>query len=115
VDGAGRPATGDTAREAVAAAAASVSARQPADTDPSWERPMSGDRHAAETGDTIVISGHRVGEKERTGEIVEVLGEPGHERYRVRWNDGHESLVHPGSDATIRHSVRRRRPKKEEP
>jgi hypothetical protein len=62
----------------------------------------------AEVGDVVVISGHRVGEPERTGEILEVLGEPSHERYRVRWDDGHESLFYPGSDATIRHSIRPR-------
>jgi hypothetical protein len=30
-----------------------------------------------------------------------------HESYRVRWDDGHESLFRPGSDATIKHSTRR--------
>ena len=62
-------------------------------------------------GDVAVISGHRVGEPERTGEILEVLGEPGHLHYRVRWDDGHQSLFHPGSDATIRHSTHRASPK----
>jgi hypothetical protein len=64
--------------------------------------------HTAEVGDIIVITGHRVGEHERTGEILEVLGEPSHERYRVRWEDGRESVFFPGSDATVRHSTRRR-------
>jgi hypothetical protein len=59
-------------------------------------------------GDIVVISGHRVGEPERTGEILELLGEPSHQHFRVRWDDGHESLFHPGSDATIRHSTHRR-------
>jgi Domain of unknown function (DUF1918) len=66
---------------------------------------MDRNAHAAEVGDIIVISGHRVGEHEQTGEILEVLGEPPHERYRVRWEDGRESLFYPGGDATIRHSV----------
>jgi Domain of unknown function (DUF1918) len=61
----------------------------------------------AEAGDIIVISGHRVGEPERSGEILEVIGEPPQQRYRVRWEDGHESMFYPGSDASIRHSVRR--------
>ena len=69
---------------------------------------MTKTAHAAEVGDLIVISGHHVGEGERIGEILEVLGELPHESYRVRWDDGHESLFRPGSDATIRHTTRRR-------
>lgn len=54
-----------------------------------------------------MISGHRVGEPERIGEILELLGEPGHQRFRVRWDDGRETLFYPGSDAIVRHSSRR--------
>jgi Domain of unknown function (DUF1918) len=63
--------------------------------------------HAAEVGDLIVIAGHYVGQAERVGEILEVLGELPHESYRVRWDDGHESVFRPGSDATIKHHTRR--------
>ena len=56
----------------------------------------------ARAGAVIEIHEHRVGEKPRTGEILEVIGEPGHEHYRVRWEDGHESIFYPSSDATIR-------------
>ncbi|MCY7304305.1 MAG: DUF1918 domain-containing protein [Thermoleophilia bacterium] len=56
----------------------------------------------AEVGDRIEIIGHAVGDAPRTGEIIEVLGEPGHEHYRVRWEDGHESINFPGEDAVIR-------------
>lgn len=56
----------------------------------------------ARRGDRIVVSGHAVGDTERTGEIVEVLGEPGHEHYRVRWDEEHETIVYPGSDMTIK-------------
>jgi hypothetical protein len=34
--------------------------------------------------------------------ILEVLGGPGHEHFRVRWEDGHESVYFPGVDAVIR-------------
>ena len=34
-------------------------------------------------------------------EILEVLGTRGHRHYRVRWDDGHESIFFPGSDAII--------------
>jgi hypothetical protein len=63
-------------------------------------------------GDLVVVTGHHVGEPERTGEILEVLGDPGHERFRVRWDDGHESIFYPGSDAHIQHKVRTRKEKK---
>ena len=53
-------------------------------------------------GAVIEVHEHHVGEKPRTGEIVEVLGEPAHEHYRVRWDDGHESIFYPSSDTTIR-------------
>lgn len=56
----------------------------------------------AKRGDVVVIHGHAVGKPERTGEILEVLGEPGHEHYRVRWEDERESLVYPSSDTSIR-------------
>jgi hypothetical protein len=59
-------------------------------------------------GDLVVVSGHRVGESEQTGEILEVLGDERRPHYRVRWDDGHESVFFPGSDATIRR--RRARP-----
>jgi hypothetical protein len=60
----------------------------------------------ARRGDVVVIHGHTVGKPERTGEILEVLGEPGHEHYRVRWEDEHESLVYPSSDTSIRPAKR---------
>jgi hypothetical protein len=61
----------------------------------------------ARPGDWVVIHRHTVGEHERTGLIVEVLGAPGHERYRVRWDEEHESIFYPGSDATIRREAPR--------
>jgi Ala-tRNA(Pro) deacylase len=55
-------------------------------------------------GDVIVVGGHHVGGEQRLGEILEVRGEPNDERYRVRWDDGHESIFHPADgDATIHH------------
>ena len=37
----------------------------------------------------------------RRGEIVEVLGGPHHEHYRVRWEDGHESIHYPSDGTTV--------------
>ena len=62
--------------------------------------------------DVIVIAGHRVGESQRIGEILEVLGEGSHEHYRVRWDDGRESVFYPSSDASIRPSHDRSGPGK---
>ncbi|MGV3760183.1 MAG: DUF1918 domain-containing protein [Actinomycetota bacterium] len=58
----------------------------------------------AQVGDRIVIVGHKVGEHERDGEILEVRGEDGGPPFLVRWSDdGHEGLFFPGSDARIVH------------
>jgi hypothetical protein len=64
--------------------------------------------HSGRAGDIVVIAGHHVGEGERTGEILDVLGAPANVHYRVRWDDGHESVFYPGSDASIRHARARR-------
>ena len=55
-------------------------------------------------GDVIVVGGHYVGSERTMGEILEIRGEPEHERYRIRWEDGHESIFHPADgEATIHH------------
>ena len=54
-------------------------------------------------GDLIVVDGHRVGEGRRIGEILEVFVTNSHEHYRVRWDDDHESLFYPSSDAMVQH------------
>jgi hypothetical protein len=59
-------------------------------------------RSRARVGDVVAITGHRVGESGRTGEILEVIGEQGHEHYRVLWEDGRESIFYPSSDAIVR-------------
>lgn len=58
-------------------------------------------------GDIVAVSGHRVGERERLGEILEVLGEADRIHYRVRWDNDTESVFYPGSDAAIRRSSSR--------
>jgi hypothetical protein len=55
----------------------------------------------AKPGDWLVVGGHRVGEAERKAEVLEVRGDKGSPPYYVRWADGHESLVYPGSDITV--------------
>ncbi|HUF02410.1 MAG TPA: DUF1918 domain-containing protein [Gaiellaceae bacterium] len=65
----------------------------------------------AQAGDEILITGHSVGDAPRTAVILEVLGGPGHERFHVRWEDGHESIFFPGEDAVVRRPEKRRRSK----
>jgi hypothetical protein len=58
----------------------------------------------ASPGDRLVIHGHHLGEPERDGEILEVIGEGGAPPYVVRWSDdGHVSELFPGSDASVEH------------
>jgi hypothetical protein len=57
---------------------------------------------APQSGDLIEITGHRVGDPPRSGEILEILGDPGEPHFRVRWEDGHESIFYPGNDAVVR-------------
>jgi hypothetical protein len=68
---------------------------------PTMSKPVATTERAA-VGDLLVIAGHRVGEAERIAEILAITGEPHHERYRVRWDDGHETTIYPGSDAIVR-------------
>ncbi|MGH3135427.1 MAG: DUF1918 domain-containing protein [Gaiellaceae bacterium] len=63
----------------------------------------------AKAGDWVVVHGKGVGKPGRTGLIVEVLGASGHEHYRVRWDEEHQSLFYPGSDATISPAKPKRR------
>jgi hypothetical protein len=55
----------------------------------------------ARAGDRINVVGHNVGDAAKSGEILEVLGDPKHAHFRVRWEDGHESLLYPGSDVAF--------------
>ena len=52
---------------------------------------------SAKVGDRIVIESERVGQHPREGEILEVLESTYGTRYRVRWDDGHESTIRPAA------------------
>jgi Domain of unknown function (DUF1918) len=43
--------------------------------------------------------GHMPAKTNPGGLIVEILGAPGHEHYRVRWIDDHESIYYPADGA----------------
>lgn len=61
-------------------------------------------------GDRLLIRAHHEGEPRRDAEILEVLGPDATPPYRVRGqDDGRESILYPGSDASIEHLAGRRR------
>jgi uncharacterized protein DUF1918 len=49
----------------------------------------------ANVGDRLVVESERVGQPTREGEILEVVEAPYGNRFRVRWDDGHESTIRP--------------------
>jgi Ala-tRNA(Pro) deacylase len=68
---------------------------------------LTPERVKVEPHDVIEVAGRHVGDVPRTGEILEVIGGPGHMHYRVRWDDEHESVFYPAGDTRIRKSSRR--------
>jgi len=58
----------------------------------------------ATPGDRLIVKGHRVGEHDRDGRVLEVRGADGAPPYLVEWSDdGHNSLVFPGPDMFVEH------------
>jgi uncharacterized protein DUF1918 len=55
----------------------------------------------AHIGDRILIESRKVGGGRKSGEVVEVIQGAGGQHYRIRWDDDHESIVYPSSDATV--------------
>jgi hypothetical protein len=55
----------------------------------------------ARVGDRLVVRRHRPGDAERHAEILEVRGKDGAPPYLVRWSDGHESILVPGSETAV--------------
>ncbi len=57
-------------------------------------------RSRAHVGDWIEVRG-LYGQPSRRGQIVELLGRDRHERYRVRWDEKHESILYPADGVVI--------------
>lgn len=55
---------------------------------------------SAHVGDWVETPGVH-GEPARRGEIVELLGQKGHEHFRVRWDERHESILYPADGVSI--------------
>lgn len=57
----------------------------------------------ANRGDRLLVHGRTVGQEDRVAKIVEVMGKHGEPPYRVRFEDGHETVMSPGPDAVVQH------------
>lgn len=55
----------------------------------------------AQVGDRLLIHSSKVGKPDQHGEILEVRGDDGAPPYLVRFEDGHDGLVFPGSDCHV--------------
>lgn len=55
----------------------------------------------AKVGDRVVTESAHVDGQRRTGVIIEASHADGAPPYRVRWDDGHESLWVPGPDSRL--------------
>jgi len=55
----------------------------------------------ADVGDKIVVETSTLDAPPRRGTVVETIGDGETQHYRVRWEDGHESVLFPGPDAHI--------------
>jgi hypothetical protein len=62
---------------------------------------------AVKQRDRIVIDSDKAGQPAREGEILEVIDAEYGVRYRVRWDDGHESTIRPaGGIAHVIHAAK---------
>lgn len=53
------------------------------------------------TRDRIIVESQKVGLPAREGEILEIIEASYGTRYRVAWDDGHESTFRPGGSARV--------------
>ena len=58
---------------------------------------------ATKVGDRIIVESEKVGQHDREGTILEIIEAPYGTRFRVRWDDEHESTIRPaaGSARTV--------------
>jgi hypothetical protein len=54
----------------------------------------------ARQGDWVEADASR-GASAHRGMILEVLGSPGHEHFRVRWDEAHESIFYPADGVRV--------------
>jgi hypothetical protein len=59
----------------------------------------------AQVGERLLFHGAKVGSADHVGAVVEVRGEDGGPPYLVRFDDGHEALLFPGTDCQVLHGT----------
>jgi hypothetical protein len=64
------------------------------------------------TRDRIIVESQKVGLPAREGEILEIIEASYGTRYRVAWDDGHESTLRPGGSARVVPAAKAARPRK---
>jgi hypothetical protein len=57
----------------------------------------------AQVGARLLFHGKKVGSADHTAEVIEVRGVNGAPPYVVRFDDGHETLIFPGTDCQVLH------------
>jgi Domain of unknown function (DUF1918) len=62
----------------------------------------------ATVGDRLHVHSNAVGDPDKIALIVEVRGQNGAPPYLVRFPDGHETLIYPGSDCVIETTTKKR-------
>jgi hypothetical protein len=61
----------------------------------------------ANVGDRIIVESEKVGQADREGVVLEVIEASYGTRFRVQWDDGHESTIRPsGGSARIVHTTK---------
>ena len=58
----------------------------------------------AQVGERLLFHGQKVGSADHSATVLEVRGEDGGPPYLVRFGDGHEGLVFPGTDCQVLHA-----------
>jgi hypothetical protein len=56
-------------------------------------------------GDRVIAESESTERPPRAGTIEEVLAGPPSARYRIRWDDGHESIYTPAAGALVKESA----------
>lgn len=57
----------------------------------------------AQIGDELVVDNMELGHPPRRGEVLEIMGEGDAMHYKVRWDDGHESVFFPSNTTHVVH------------
>ncbi|MQA75942.1 MAG: DUF1918 domain-containing protein [Solirubrobacterales bacterium] len=67
-----------------------------------WMRLIGGEAMKLEVGDRVTVESESTERSPRTGVVEEVIDEARAPRYRIRWDDGHESIYTPAAGAVSR-------------